>query len=134
MELLEEDALRRQLAAFPRSDEVHAHRSQMLVYTAGVKFLADRCGLSWLIDLIAAWQWRALADRDLRFFQLWELGFCGTRRVLTCSKHWESVAFGLPAPNRETDLGSVSLYVEFGVLMLPSEHARRQDKTRLRSR
>jgi hypothetical protein len=52
MNILEEDALRRQLAQFRRSEEVHHHPSHAFVYTAGVKFLAERCGLSWLI---AAW-------------------------------------------------------------------------------
>jgi hypothetical protein len=130
MDLLEEDALRWQLARFRKSDEVHAHPSQTLVYTAGVKFLADRCRLSWLIDLIAAWQWRALTDPDLRCFQLWELGFCGTRRVLVCSKDSESIAFRLPVPNRETDLDYVGLYVQDGVLMLPSEHSHLYNRNR----
>jgi hypothetical protein len=61
MEFLEEDALRRQLAQFRRSEEVHHHPSQALLYTPGVKFLAERCGLFWLIDVIAAWQCRAVA-------------------------------------------------------------------------
>lgn len=71
MDLLEEDALRRQLARFRRSEEFYPHRSQALVYTAGVKFLAERCRLSWLVDVIAVWQWRALRDPDLAVFQLW---------------------------------------------------------------
>jgi hypothetical protein len=121
MDLLEEDALRGQLARFRRSEEFHAHPSQALVYTPGVKFLAERCGLFWLIDVIAAWQWRALRDADLTIFQLWELRPIGTRRVLVCLRDADSMAFALPVGNRDSALDYVSLYVELGVLMLPSE-------------
>jgi hypothetical protein len=124
MDLLEEDALRAQLARFRRSEEVHPHPSQSLVYTAGVKFLAERCGLSWLIDVIAAWQWRALRDSDLAIFQLWELRRIGTRRVLVCLRDSDSVAFALPVWNRDSALDYVSLYVQFDVLMLPSEKSK----------
>lgn len=125
MDLLEEDALRAQLARFRRSEEFHPHPSHALVYTAGVKFLAERCGLSWLIDVIAAWQWRALRDADLAIFQLWELRLIGTRRVVACMRDSESVAFRVPvAKQHDSALDSVSLYVEFGVLMLPSEKSK----------
>jgi hypothetical protein len=124
MDLLEEDALRAQLARFRRSEESYPHPSQALVYTPGVKFLAERCGLFWLIDLIAAWQWRALRDADLTIFQLWVLRPIGTRRVLVCLRDSDSMAFALPVGNRDSALDYVSLYVEFGVLMLPSEKSK----------
>jgi hypothetical protein len=124
MDLLEEDALRAQLARFQRSEEFHPHPSQALVYTPGVKFLTERCGLFWLIDVIAAWQWRALRDPDLAIFQLWELRPIGTRRVLVCLRDSDSMAFALPMGNRDSLLDYVSLYVEFGVLMLPSEKSK----------
>ena len=125
MDLLEEDALRAQLARFRRSEESFLHPSQALVYTAGVKFLAERCGLFWLIDVIAAWQWRALRDADLAIFQLWELRLSGTRRVVACMRDSESVAFRFPvAKHHDSVLDSVSVYVQFGVLMLPSEKSK----------
>jgi hypothetical protein len=124
MDFLEEDALRAELARFRRSEESYVHPSQALVYTAGVKFLAERCGLFWLIDVIAAWQGRALRDPDLAIFQLWELRPIGTRRALVCLRDSESVAFALPVGNRDSALDYVSLYVQFGVLMLPSEKSK----------
>jgi hypothetical protein len=124
MDLLEEDALRRQLSQFKRTEEFYSHPSQSLVFTAGVKFLADRCRLFWLIDVIAAWQGRAVRDPDLAIFQLWELRPIGTRRVLVCLKDSDNVAFALPVGNRDSELDYVSLYVQFGVLMLPSEKSK----------
>jgi hypothetical protein len=125
MDLLEEDALRAQLARFRRSEESYSHPSCALVYTAGVKFLAERCGLSWLVDVIAFWQWRALRDPDLAIFQLWDLRRIGTRHVVVCMRDSETLAFQIPVPARHTSvIDSMSLYVEFGVLMLPSEKSK----------
>jgi hypothetical protein len=124
MDFLEEDAFRKQLARFRRSEELYPHRSQALFYTAGVKFLAECSRLSWLIDLIAAWQWRALRDPDLAIFQLWELGKDGAKTVVICLKDSETVAFCLPVPKHDVGLEYVSMYVELGVLMLPSEKSK----------
>jgi len=124
MDLMEEDALRRQLARFRRSEEFYPRPPYALVYTTGVRFLAERCGLFWLIDVIAAWQWRALRDPDLAIFQLWELQRIGTRRILLCKRDSDNVAFALPVGDRDSALEYVSLYVQFGVLMLPSEKSK----------
>jgi len=124
LDFLEEDSLRKQLARFRRSEEFYPHPSQALVYTAGVKFLAERCRLVWLIDLIAAWQWQALRDPDLTNFQLWALGRDGVKPVVICLKDSENVAFCLPVPKHDSGLEYVSLYVEMGVLMLPSKKSK----------
>jgi hypothetical protein len=124
MDFLEEDALRKRLARFRRSEEFYLHPSEALVYTRGVKFLAERCRLSWLVDLIAAWQWRALRDPDLAIFQLWNLSTAGAKPVVICSKDSENVAFYLPVSRHDSELEYVSLYVELGVLMLPSEKSK----------
>jgi hypothetical protein len=126
MDFLEVDALYRRLAQFRRSDERHSHPSQALRYTAGVKYLAERYGLFWLIDLIASLQWRALSgDADLAIFQLWELRSAGRERVVSCMRDSETLAFQVVVPARRTsDLDSVTLYVEFGVLMLPGEKSK----------
>jgi hypothetical protein len=126
MDFLEADALYRRLARFRKSDELHSHRSEALRYTAGVKYLAERCGLSWLIDLIASLQWRAIGgDPDLAIFQLWELRRAGRQRVVSCMRDSETLAFQIVVPARHTsELDSVTVYVEFGVLMLPSEKSK----------
>ena len=124
MDLLEEDALRWQLAQFRRSEKNYSHPSQALAYTAGVKFLAERCGLFWLIDVIAAWQWRALREPDLAVIRFWQLRPIGSRRVLLCMRDSESLVFALPVTEHPSQLDYVGLYVEFSVLMLPSEKSK----------
>jgi hypothetical protein len=126
MGLLEEDVLWKRLSQFRRSDERHSHRSKALRYTAGVKYLAERCSLFWLIDLIALLQNRALAsDPDLAIFQLWELRHVARARVISCMRDSETLAFQIVLPSlHATELHSMSLYVEFGVLMLPGEKSK----------
>jgi hypothetical protein len=126
MELLETDALWKTLSQFRRSDELHSHRSQVLRYTAGVKYLAERCALFWLIDLIASSQSRALSsDPDLAIFQLWELRRVGGKRVISCLRDSETLAFQIVLPSLyATELHSMRLYVEFDVLMLPGEKSK----------
>ena len=103
MDLLDEDALRAEFSQFRRSEERYAHSFQALVYTAGVRYLAERCRVAGLIDVIAAWQPQALRDPDLQVFQLWELRIKGTRGVAICSGLGER---GVRAAPRESRLGA----------------------------
>jgi len=51
-------------------DEVYRH-SNRLVFTAGVKHIADTAGAYWLIDLVASYQHMPKVRAEE--FQLWEL-------------------------------------------------------------
>jgi len=130
MDLMEEDALWKELSRFRRSDELHCHRSQALRYTAGVKCLVERCGLSWLIDIVAMLQRRALqSDPDLAVFQLWVLRCVGAEHVISCLRDSATPMFEIVIPARPvTAPDYLELYVELGVLMLPGE------KSKLRGR
>jgi len=58
------------------SEQVHRNWTKSLVYTDGIKFLADTCEAHWLIDLVASHQTgirRALARLRKRDFQVWRL-------------------------------------------------------------
>lgn len=126
MELMEVDALWKELSWFRRSDELHSHRSQALRYTAGVKRLAERCGLSWLIEIVAMLQRRALqSDPDLAVFQIWVLRCVGAEHVISCLRDSETLIFQIVIPARPvTAPDCLELYVELGVLMLPSEKSK----------
>ncbi|MGH7490674.1 MAG: DUF6876 family protein [bacterium] len=126
MDLLEEDALWKELSRFRRSDELHSHHSQALHYTAGVKCLAARCGLSWLIDIVAMLQRRALqSDPDLAVFQLWVLRCVGAEHVISCLRDSETLIVQIVIPARPVMAPDyLELYVEFGVLMLPGEKSK----------
>ncbi|MGA8810481.1 MAG: DUF6876 family protein [Thermoanaerobaculia bacterium] len=120
--LVDANALYAQLNQFTGSTEFYRHWLKGFRYTEGVRFLAERTRCYWLIDLIAILQVRALKDAWLREFQLWELVVKDRSGMLTCSRDSEDVAFSEAVETTDFPIGYVHLYVEGGVLMLPSEH------------
>ncbi|MEO8036279.1 MAG: DUF6876 family protein [Acidobacteriota bacterium] len=115
--------LRRALSSFHGTESYYSHPSRRILFTDGVKFLADQAKAYWLIDVVASWQHRMIVDRALREFQLWELvvNVDGTA-VAICSRDSEDEAFRQRIPVTDFPLDYLRLYVEAGVLMLPSEH------------
>jgi hypothetical protein len=63
------------LAQFSGTADYYQHAFGRLVYTDGVKYLADQAGAYWLIDAIASYQAdrRLTAHRMLRDLQFWTL-------------------------------------------------------------
>lgn len=93
-----------------------------LLYTEGVHFLAEAAGAYWLIDLIASWQPKAIKDSSLAEFQLWRLEVEESRAVAICYRDTDDEAFRQVIEFTDFPLREISLYVEGGVLLLPSEH------------
>jgi hypothetical protein len=122
MDFIEQNALHAELQQFTGSTEFYRHFTNAIIYTEGVKHLATRARLYWLIDLIAALQPRALKDRALREFQLWELRITNGKAVVVCSRDSEDEAFRMPLKVADSALDYVRLYLETGTLLLPSEH------------
>jgi len=120
--LIEANALYAELNQFTGSTEFYPHWLPGFRYTEGVRFLAERACCYWLIDLIASLQVKALKDAWLREFQLWELFVKDKRGVLVCSRDSDDQAFRQAIEATDFPLAYVHLYVEGGVLMLPSEH------------
>lgn len=114
--------LRTQMRAFTGTTEYHRHWSGMR-FTDGVKFLAETAKAYWLLDVIASWQPKALRDPWLEEFQMWEL-FVRTDRTASavCSRDSEDVAFRQEIEFTDFPLDYVKVYVEGGVMLLPSEH------------
>lgn len=114
------------LRQFFGTEQYFRHWTGALIYTDGIKFLADN-GASWLVDAIASYQFDPkLKVGDLRDFQLWELKrTTGNAAVLTCKADSNKN----PAVMQEIEftdfpLKEIKLYVERGermTLMLPSE-------------
>lgn len=114
--------LRAALRSFTGTIEYHSHWSG-LRYTDGVKFLVEEAKAYWLLDLIASWQLEALRDAWLREFQLWELFLRADRTAtIVCSRDSEDVAFRQEIKFTDFPLDYVKVYVEGGVVLLPSEH------------
>lgn len=116
------------LDQFIGSEVFYRHVFGGLIFTEGVKFLADEGGAYWLIDAIASYQntKQIVQDPMLRDFQIWNL----TRKddnsaVLTCKKdsNYEP-AIVQNIPWTDFPLEKIDLWAERGehmTLMLPSE-------------
>lgn len=114
--------LRTMLRSFTGTVEYHAHWSGMR-YTDGVKFLVETAKAYWLLDLIASWQLEALRDAWLQEFQLWELFVRPNRdATIVCSRDSEDEAFRQEIESTDFPLDYLKLYVEGGIVLLPSEH------------
>jgi hypothetical protein len=121
---MEANALYAELNRFTGSTALHRHWLPRFHYTEGVRFLAERTRCYWLIDLIAILQLRAWRDAWLRQFQLWELFVKNRRGILACSRDSDDVAFREVIEKTDFPIPYVHLYVEDGVLMLPSEKSK----------
>lgn len=119
---MEAAELRSALTRYVGTTQYFPHWTRFLLYTDGVKFLAETARAYWLIDAIALFQPRAMKDGALREFQLWELFVRNSRGMLVCSRDTEDQAFRYPVAYTDFPLDYVRLYVEGGVLLLPSEH------------
>jgi hypothetical protein len=109
------------LAHFTGTESYYQHWTGRLVYTDGVRFLANAARAHWLIDVIASWQARAHKDPALRDFQLWEVTVIERRATVVCSRDAGDEGFRQEIPFTDFPLPSIKLYVEWGVLLLPSE-------------
>jgi hypothetical protein len=114
-----------ELALFTGTEQYHRHWTRRLVYTDGVKYLAEQGSAFWLIDAIASFQALPKVQNNgrLQEFQFWTLTREGIGAVLECREDSGAVpAITQRIPFTDFPLDSVKLYVESGVLLLPSEH------------
>jgi len=93
-----------------------------LLFTDGVKHLAERAGAFWLIDLIASWQGKQRVKSCP--FQIWELKVNGDRTATVTMKEDDGEPYKVKQKIEYTDfpLSEIKLYCIDGVLLLPSEY------------
>jgi hypothetical protein len=96
-----------------------------LRYTDGIQYMATQAGAFWLIDVIGSYQAdpRVRLNQRLQEFQLWHLTVANNEGLVQLFED-----SGLPqvlsqhVPFTDFPLDSIRLYVEGGILLLPSEH------------
>jgi len=102
---------------------------KLLVYTDGIKYLADKAGAYWLIDIVAS---HLLTNSNLRKeeFQVWKLVRTGSQALVTCDDGNGNIIVEQKIQYTDFPLEKIKLYLEFGsidgknrvwVLMLPGE-------------
>jgi len=108
-------------------------KAAKMVYTDGVKLMADMCEAWWLIDAIASYQSKCMKDEMLRYMQFWTLTVKDRKAVLKCERDSDDVFLTQEIPFTDFPLEEMKIWLEPGetsfgnglqtvmVAMLPSE-------------
>jgi hypothetical protein len=129
------------LAQATGSEQYYKHWTRRLVYTDGVRFLADYAGAYWLIDLIASHQTKPkVKNAPIQMWLLQKNKYDEGARITCCHdiETTESepnvggyrdeikMPLGVLAfqkiPYTDFPLPTITLYVKDGTLLLPSEY------------
>ena len=103
------------------SENFYCHKPSLMLYTDGVKELAEKAGAYWLIDLIISHQCHR--DINLERFQVWDL-----KRVqdnvftilATDGNHNKVISQEIPFSDFPYDLATI--WLVDGCMMLPCEY------------
>ena len=121
------EQLQAELAQCYGSETVYKHWLKIL-YTEGIKTLADEAQCMWLVDAIASHQksYQIIYNPDLQEFQLWTLTVNEDKSaVLACYEDSPSTCEPVITqliPFTDFPMPEIKLYLEQGTLLLPSEH------------
>jgi len=119
--MMSKEELEKALKSFTGTQHYYEHFTGLL-YTDGVKFLAENAGAYWLIDAIASWQIYP-SVRAIRF-QIWDLHVNPDRSAeLTMREDIDKpIIIRQRIPFTDFPLDHIRLYLADNVLMLPSEY------------
>jgi hypothetical protein len=109
------------LEQFTGTENWYQHWLGVFQYTDGIKFLAEKAKAYWLLDAIASHQPTCLKDSMLRQIQFWKLNVENNTAFLICERDLGDVFLTQTIAYTDFPLQELTLYVENGVLCLPSE-------------
>jgi len=93
-----------------------------LKITDGVKYLCDKAGAYWLLDIIASYQPQCMKDEMLRYYQIWKLNIKDGEGRVTCERDTGDIAITQPISYTDFPLDFIKLICTNGVILLPSEN------------
>lgn len=103
------------------TENFYSHKPSLILYTDGVKDLAEKCAAYWLIDLIISHQCKQ--DINLERFQVWDLKRIKEnifQVVCTDGNHNRITSQYIPFSDFPYDLATI--WLVDGCLMLPIEY------------
>jgi hypothetical protein len=111
-----------ELVNFTGSENWYQHWLGKMLFTDGVKFIADQAGANWLVDEIAISQTRPKVRAEE--FQVWVLKVDLENRtgVLSCDDGNDNLVFSKKIEYTDFPLAAIKFYCTDGVILLPSEY------------
>jgi hypothetical protein len=106
------------LNQFTGTEQYYRHWLKGIVYTDGVKFVAESAGAFWLLDIVASYQ---PVDAE---FQVWRLQKEGDAYSVVCTDGNDNVLLkqDIPYTDFPADLMPFELWYQNNVIFLPSEN------------
>jgi len=109
------------LAHFTGTENWYRHGLvRNMLYTDGVKFVAERGAAFWLIDKVATLQLEERIRSEP--FQVWRLKVEGSAATLTCDDGNDNVIHSERIDYTDFPMAEITFFVEGDVILLPSEH------------
>lgn len=111
------------LAQFTGTENWYRHPIvRTVIYTDGIKFLAEQAGAYWLIDEIAFSQ--SLKNVKAEEFQVWKLSVDleKSRGVLTCDDGNNNIIYKKHIQYTDFPLDEIRIYFVNNVILLTSEY------------
>lgn len=112
--------LETELRQFSGTENYYKQWTGEFVYTDGVKYVADKYGAYWLLDVIASWQVEEKVKKEL--FQVWQLTVQGNRGIVEMFDGDTKTAIAKQIIPYTDFPCLIKLYLTDGVLLLPSEY------------
>jgi hypothetical protein len=103
------------------SENFYCHKPSLMLYTEGVKLLAEDCQAWWLIDLIISHQCKR--EINLERFQVWNLTrLQGNQFKIVASDGNEIRLIIQQIPSSDFPYDQATIWLVDGCLMLPCEY------------
>jgi hypothetical protein len=114
---------RQDLSRFARNDIYYTFPNWNIRYTEGVKFIAEEADADWLVDVIGSYQSKVSKIESCRERQIWTLTVEDHKGKLVCrADDGKPPVVEHRVDFTEFPLSQLTLWVEDGVVLLPSEH------------
>jgi hypothetical protein len=110
-----------ELAQFNGDLDRYRHWRRKLIFTPGIKHLADRAGAFWLVDLVASWQLNGKVAAEQ--FQVWTLAVRSDQTATATATDGNRAEIARQEiPFTDFPLAEITVWFDGGTLMLPSEY------------
>ena len=120
----ESTELENALVYFTGTEAYHKFSAfSQLKLTDGVKYLCEKAGSYWLMDIIHSYQNKCKQDEMLKDFQMWTLTVnSDNTATVICERDTDDIVITQDIPYTDFPLKNIKLYCINEIIMLTSEY------------